>query len=779
MNYTELINRIEELKSRKGRGSISADETFSLLMELAEKTKAVDINAGSLTIRHMYTSVAAMNADNNPVDQETNKPLKFGQLVCVCNSNDITQSDNGKIYRYNKPGWEFLRQVGDMVQFAKKEDIDDKIVQVEQNAVYSSLSAGMINLPLLPLMDNHYYDSTNGNISTSSNYICSVKFLIIAGTTLKSTSITGTPIKLRRILRWREDGTFIDSTTQDAASSITVADNTIVAINIHKPEFELQECYLAAYNNLNKTDRLNSVVVDSAVETVLNLDTKKPLLEGFYTKKTARSAVLSVERKRGMILTYRDGTPRNWVTQIYNGNSNNAPDETWLSDDYWTDIITGKELPRIIEKNLLFPVIGKNKFDKDAILSGFYIDRVTGLSASAPTGFTLVASGFITVTEGETYHFGNTGSTVVVGYPWRSTAVNPIKLQADRHNYDVDTLPLITIPVGSGIRYIRFNIDKQYLDTLQIEIGTEGTNYKLYEVKEEDIKYSVSLTRPNNIGREGDVLSITKRGVEWVSKLPGIKWAILGDSAVTLPSRWVEKVADKLRIADYRNFGIGGYTWATRYDESSNLKTCILIQINNLLAAKASGWIPDMILIQAGGNDIWLSEEKLGSLETVFTNSGRATSYNWKNIDNTTTYGGLRYNLQLLIEEFPNTKIIVGTPFQRRGNDALKIANPIKEVCRLLNLTVIDGNKESGISMWLECSPEHLYCDSETPSRYYPQYNWVEPDGTISRVEEKKMNTIKKYGKYTYDGTHQNEDGENLITNYMMPILKMYMIKRG
>lgn len=131
MNYTELINRIEELKGRKGRGSISADETFSLLMELAEKTKAVDINAGSLTIRRVYVSVAAMNADKNPGDQETNKPLKFGQLVCVCNSNDITQSDNGKIYRYNKPGWEFLRQVGDMVQFAKTE----KVAQLEAETI--------------------------------------------------------------------------------------------------------------------------------------------------------------------------------------------------------------------------------------------------------------------------------------------------------------------------------------------------------------------------------------------------------------------------------------------------------------------------------------------------------------------------------------------------------------------------------------------------------------------------------------------------------------------
>lgn len=132
MNYTELMNRIEELKSRKGRGSISADETFSLLMELAGKTRAVDINAGSLTVRRVYASVAAMNADRNPMDQETGKALKFGQLACVCNPNDLASPDNGKIYRYNKPGWEFLRQVGDMAQFARTEEVNGKITQIER-----------------------------------------------------------------------------------------------------------------------------------------------------------------------------------------------------------------------------------------------------------------------------------------------------------------------------------------------------------------------------------------------------------------------------------------------------------------------------------------------------------------------------------------------------------------------------------------------------------------------------------------------------------------------
>lgn len=177
MNYTELMNRIEELKSRKGRGSISADETFSLLMELAEKTKAVDINAGSLTVRRVYISVAAMNADSNPVDQETGKPLKFGQLVCVCNAGDLTQADNGKIYRYNKPGWELLRQVGDMVQFAKTEDIDVKIAQIEHEISDVNITYQYGANAFYAYCENNYNKGFNpsGNIITYQNWYLSQK----------------------------------------------------------------------------------------------------------------------------------------------------------------------------------------------------------------------------------------------------------------------------------------------------------------------------------------------------------------------------------------------------------------------------------------------------------------------------------------------------------------------------------------------------------------------------------------------------------------------------
>lgn len=212
MNYTELINRIEELKSRKGRGSISADETFSLLMELAEKTKAVDINAGSLTVRRIYTSVAAMNADKNPIDQETNKPLKFGQLACVCNSNDLTQVDNGKIYRYNKPGWEFLRQVGDMVQFAKTEEVHNKLLQVETETGLQGLKYNEIfscrNL-LTSIINGRQY--ANGGIfidpkaAISNNIVCNPGeyfviqgFLPLMGLYLTYLDITGTAVVINQ-----------------------------------------------------------------------------------------------------------------------------------------------------------------------------------------------------------------------------------------------------------------------------------------------------------------------------------------------------------------------------------------------------------------------------------------------------------------------------------------------------------------------------------------------------------------------------------------------------
>lgn len=128
--YAELQQRINELKSRTGKGSISPRETFGLMDELLAKTKGVDMTAQPLVVVKSYDTLALANADKNPVNPATNKPLAFGQLVSV-----TADGANNAVYRLaalaadGSPTWEKQAELGDMSGYAKKEEIPTDITK--------------------------------------------------------------------------------------------------------------------------------------------------------------------------------------------------------------------------------------------------------------------------------------------------------------------------------------------------------------------------------------------------------------------------------------------------------------------------------------------------------------------------------------------------------------------------------------------------------------------------------------------------------------------------
>lgn len=68
-------------------------------------------------VRKVYENYNAMTADLYPVDDETQEPLKFGQMVAV--TDDTSNQKNG-IYRFTQPGWQFVRDLADINTFLKK-----------------------------------------------------------------------------------------------------------------------------------------------------------------------------------------------------------------------------------------------------------------------------------------------------------------------------------------------------------------------------------------------------------------------------------------------------------------------------------------------------------------------------------------------------------------------------------------------------------------------------------------------------------------------------------
>lgn len=261
--------------------------------------------------------------------------------------------------------------------------------------------------------------------------------------------------------------------------------------------------------------------------------------------------------------------------------------------------------------------------------------------------------------------------------------------------------------------------------------------------------------------------------------LSGKKIAYIGDSSIDVGNKeWVKWCSEMLG-AEYQVFANGGYTYANQFaDEDKNTYyNCVKLLVDNLISySSLNAWIPDVIVLQCGGNDIYRITDdpsNLGSLESAFSD------FNYKSLSQDITYyGGLRYNLQTLLDAFPHTTIIVGTVFQRRANDASVVSIPIREVCAYLSLPIIDGNKYSGISFKQELiSP--VYSDnpdgSNTGSRDYPQYNWIEPTNDVVLVENKTENAVKKYGKYTYDGIHKTLKGDAHIAGFMASQIVKYV----
>lgn len=166
--YNELEQRIKELKSRTGKGSISPRETFDLMDELLSKTKGVDMTAQPLVVVKSYDTLALANADRNPINPATNKPLALGQLISI-----TADGANNAVYRLaalaadGSPTWEKQAELGDMTNYAKQTDL----VQLAGEYVFDESTLTGINLAV---------KHTNG-VNQQSDRVRATDYLICRG----------------------------------------------------------------------------------------------------------------------------------------------------------------------------------------------------------------------------------------------------------------------------------------------------------------------------------------------------------------------------------------------------------------------------------------------------------------------------------------------------------------------------------------------------------------------------------------------------------------------
>lgn len=93
----ELLARAAALRDETALNSISPERAGGIMYDTIMAINELWLQQGSaLVISKIYTSVSAMEADDEPVSDISGQPLRAGQIVVIASSD----SDNGSVYRF-------------------------------------------------------------------------------------------------------------------------------------------------------------------------------------------------------------------------------------------------------------------------------------------------------------------------------------------------------------------------------------------------------------------------------------------------------------------------------------------------------------------------------------------------------------------------------------------------------------------------------------------------------------------------------------------------------
>lgn len=132
---TEIKQRANTLADKTDVNSITPKEVGGIMYDLASHGENVLRNGGTLGIRKVYESVAAMEADSTNPKDFWGDPIKKGNLVVIYDGT-TTGVDNNKIYAFMKPGWELATKLD--AAYATKAETDAKLAELGSNLILDS-----------------------------------------------------------------------------------------------------------------------------------------------------------------------------------------------------------------------------------------------------------------------------------------------------------------------------------------------------------------------------------------------------------------------------------------------------------------------------------------------------------------------------------------------------------------------------------------------------------------------------------------------------------------
>lgn len=200
-----------------------------------------------------------------------------------------------------------------------------------------------------------------------------------------------------------------------------------------------------------------------------------------------------------------------------------------------------------------------------------------------------------------------------------------------------------------------------------------------------------------------------------------LNYAILGDSNTSIggddcskQQGWTKWFVERVHPASCRSFARSGATWTntvktsyntSEYTELLSDNNVVYNQVNRLVAAVRTGSCvrPDVIIIACGTNDAWFQSKRPGifqkTVEQAFADSSHyITSRKVSTV--TSLAESVRYVCELLLVEFPDSRVILLTPMQtvKASFEQTKRVGDVIENCgRRMSIPVIRQDYLNGV----------------------------------------------------------------------------------
>lgn len=163
---SEIKQRANALAEKTDVNSITPKEVGGIMYDLASHGENVLRNGGTLGIRKVYESVAAMEADSTNPKDFWGDPIKKGNLVVIYDGT-TTGVDNNKIYAFMKPGWELATKLD--AAYATKAETDAKLSELGSKidkVAECKISDNASELDVVDEKGNVLVQFSNGHIKT-------------------------------------------------------------------------------------------------------------------------------------------------------------------------------------------------------------------------------------------------------------------------------------------------------------------------------------------------------------------------------------------------------------------------------------------------------------------------------------------------------------------------------------------------------------------------------------------------------------------------------------